>query len=68
MDAGRIQDKHGDIGTFLVHVKYRQNSTWQGEVMWAEKRKRQYFRSALELIKLMDSALDEAEEAQSEGS
>lgn len=68
MDAGRIQEKHGDIGTFLVHVKYRQNSTWQGEVMWAEKRKRQYFRSALELIKLMDSALDEAEAMQGEGS
>lgn len=68
MDTSRIQDKHGDMGTFLVHVKYRQNSTWQGEVLWAEKKKRQYFRSALELIKLMDSALDETEAMQEEGS
>jgi len=62
MDTRRIQDKKGDKGTFIVHVKYRQNSTWQGEVIWAERKQKQYFRSALELLKLVDSALDEAEE------
>ena len=58
MDADRIQDKKGEKGTFIVHVLYRQNATWQGEVVWADKKKKQRFRSALELLKLMDSALD----------
>ena len=50
----------GQDATFVVHVKYRQNATWQGTVTWADKNKQQNFRSALELIKLMDSALDES--------
>ena len=35
------------------------NETWQGKVTWAEKNKSQYFRSALEMLKLMDKALTE---------
>lgn len=66
MDARRIQDKNGDLGTFVVYVKYRQNSTWQGEVIWTEKKKKQHFRSALELLKLIDGALDQAEPGQEE--
>lgn len=49
----------GREATFVVHVKYRQNATWQGVVTWAEKKKQKSFRSALELIKLMDSAIEE---------
>ena len=48
-------------GTFIVHVDYVENSTWQGEVVWAEANKKQKFRSALELLKLIDSALDVSE-------
>lgn len=51
-------EKKKSSGTFVVHVKYCENATWQGEVVWAEENKRRRFRSALELIKLMDSALD----------
>ena len=49
----------GEEGTFLIHIKYRQNATWQGQVTWAEKKKSCNFRSTLELLKLIDSALDE---------
>ncbi len=49
----------GSIGTFIVRVRCCQNATWQGEVIWAEKEKRQHFRSALELLKMVDGALDE---------
>lgn len=45
--------------TFIIHVKYRQNATWQGEIKWVNKNKVQYFRSSLEMIKLMDTALAE---------
>lgn len=49
-----ISGKHG---TFVVNICYCENSTWQGYVVWAEKNKKEYFRSALELMKLIDDAL-----------
>jgi len=39
-----------------------QNSTWQGEIHWIESNKKQNFRSALEMLKLMDEALTESTE------
>ena len=44
-------------GTFLVKVDYCQNNTWQGRVIWAEENRVEHFRSALELIKLIDGAM-----------
>ncbi|MCI2046093.1 MAG: hypothetical protein LKJ90_00035 [Faecalibacterium sp.] len=52
-------EQKGDIATFVIHVMYRQNATWQGSVLWAESGQTQNFRSALELIRLMDSAIEE---------
>ena len=46
-------------GTFVVHIFNSQNDTWQGEVVWADRNERKMFRSALELMKLIDSALEE---------
>jgi len=54
-----LLDKRGEKGTFLIQVQYRQNSTWQGKVVWVEENRTQHFRSALELIKLVDGALSE---------
>jgi len=57
-------DNHRDIGstkgTFEITVKFMQNSTWQGEIHWIESNKKQNFRSALEMLKLMDEALAES--------
>ena len=47
----------GEKATFIVQVLYRQNASWQGKVIWVEKKKTIPFRSVLELIKLMDSAV-----------
>jgi len=52
-------DAGSTIGTFEISVKFTQNSTWQGQIHWVEKDKRQNFRSALELLKLMDEALED---------
>lgn len=52
-----VLEKRGDKATFIIQVQYRQNSSWQGEIVWVEENKTQHFRSALELIKLMDGAL-----------
>jgi hypothetical protein len=45
-------------GTFIIKVENHANSTWQGEVIWAEKNKAEKFRSALELFKLMNGAME----------
>lgn len=58
-DTNKLLAQPGDLATFVIHVRYRQNATWQGEVVWADTNKRCGFRSALELLKLMDSALEE---------
>ena len=51
----------GHKASFIVRVTSRQNATWQGSISWTEKGVTKHFRSALELIKLIDSALDEEE-------
>ena len=55
---GEKANKRKQTGTFVVHVKHCENATWQGEVTWAEENRKKQFRSALELIKLIDSALN----------
>lgn len=45
------------IATFKLNILFRQNSSWQGSVMWLEKQTDAQFRSALELVMLMDSVL-----------
>lgn len=55
--------KHGDMGTFVIRVQHRQHSSWQGRVTWLEEDKSVYFRSALELIKIIDGALDQSEQS-----
>lgn len=43
--------------TFIVQVEFCQNASWQGKIAWTDQKKEQNFRSALELLKLMDEAL-----------
>ena len=47
-------------GTFVVKVEDCQKGTWQGNVVWADGETSEHFRSALELIQLVDSALNAA--------
>ena len=51
----------GHKASFIVRVTSRQNATWLGSISWTERGVTKHFRSALELIKLIDSALDEEE-------
>ena len=44
---------------FIIDILYKQNSTWQGTVKWVNQGKSQNFRSALELIRLLDSTMDD---------
>ena len=58
MSDDALLSKHGDIGTFIVRVQHRQNSSWQGRITWMEKDKTVQFRSVWEMIKLIESAVD----------
>ena len=49
--------KRGEKATFVVRVMFRQHTSWQGSVTWLEGHNEETFRSVLELILLMDSAL-----------
>lgn len=49
--------KTGKLATFTVRVIFRQNASWQGSVSWLVGGSEQRFRSVLELLLLLDSAL-----------
>ena len=52
-----VPGHRGEKATFIIQVLYRQNCSWQGKIVWADQNKAQYFRSELEMIRLIDSAL-----------
>ena len=58
-DKGRliiVEKEKSGRNTFVVQIVNQQNSTWQGTVTWTERNQTQCFRSALELLRLLDSA------------
>ena len=53
--------KKGRKATFELQVLFRQHSSWQGILIWKERGAEQSFRSVLELVMLLDSALRDME-------
>ncbi len=49
-----------------MRILFRQHTSWQGVAVWMEKKLERKFRSVLELIMLMDSALRREEEGRME--
>lgn len=62
MNDEELLSKHGDLGTFILRVQHRQNSTWQGRITWVDENKTMQFRSVWELTKLIEEALDTVSE------
>ena len=58
-----IGSQRGEAATFGVKVLFRQNASWQGSVAWLESGQEESFRSTMELLLLMDSALSGRKEA-----
>lgn len=52
-----INSQTGKAATFTVKIFYRQHTSWQGCIIWQEKGIEQPFRSVLEMILLINSAL-----------
>ena len=57
-DLEKIMKEKGKLATLVIYVQYRQNSTWQGELFWAEKNLVKRFQSVLELLKLTDRIIE----------
>ena len=53
--------RKGGRATFELKILFRQHSSWQGTVFWQEEKQEKSFRSVLELILLLDSALRQQE-------
>ena len=49
--------RRGAVATFSVAILFRQNSSWQGSLAWVEGKREECFRSVLELLYLIDSAI-----------
>ena len=54
--------RKGELATFELQVLFRQHTSWQGVLNWREGKLEQSFRSVLELVLLMDSALGKQKE------
>ena len=50
-------EKASVIACFQISVMFRQNATWQGSLFWADRGMEAHFRSVLELLNLINSAL-----------
>lgn len=57
MKAGR------PLATFRVDVMFRQNASWQGNMIWMERKQESQFRSVLELVMILDGVLRDDEAA-----
>ena len=58
-DSDMLQ-KRGKLATFIIRVQQRANSSWQGRITWVEKDRTLKFRSIIEMVKLIESALESA--------
>lgn len=45
--------------TFILKINDIQNRSWQGQIKWVQGQKKQSFRSALELLQLLHSVVEE---------
>lgn len=45
------------IAAFQITIYFHQHTSWQGTIRWAEQNEERCFRSTLELILLLDTAL-----------
>ncbi len=49
-----IQNKKGELSTFVVQVGFRQRATWQGHVVCVESNEKKEFESAMALLRIID--------------
>ena len=63
LSDSELLQKRGALATFIIRVQQRANSSWQGRITWVEKDRTLRFRTIIEMVKLIEKALDSAAEA-----
>ncbi|MEW6622099.1 MAG: hypothetical protein AB1420_03030 [Bacillota bacterium] len=56
-DRSKYSMKMGG-STFVIRIHFKQNANWQGTIQWLEENKTVSFRSILEMIFLLNEAID----------
>lgn len=51
------QGKGESIAVFRIQILFREHYTWQGRLIWQDENMEMVFRSAIELIQLLDEIL-----------
>lgn len=59
-----FQCEDDNVLVFFVRVRFRQHSSWQGDINWRNDGQKVQFRSVLELLHLLQSALESQHTAQ----
>jgi len=62
IDFAERHAEKGKMATFIIRVYFRQNVSWQGSITWIDENRTQKFRSVMELIFLLNSALLQKED------
>ena len=55
--AADALEKIHRIATLRIQILFREHNTWQGCILWEEEGKEVAFRSALDMIRLLDEIL-----------
>lgn len=67
MEKEKALEALADLDVFVVDIKMQKNATWQGSLRRMGEDQSQNFRSALEMLKLMDTVMDTADGEPSPG-
>lgn len=58
VDPKVVTAHKGELVSFVTNVRFRQNSTWQGEFFWVEQGRTIMFSNTLDFIKQIDAVLE----------
>lgn len=53
------KSEEGHLAIFRIQILFREHYTWQGKLIWQDEDQEAVFRSAIELIQLIDEILAE---------
>ena len=54
-------ERKNNVGTYVIKISDTKDSTWQGTITWVNRNRSEYFRSALELLKMIDCGAEDVE-------
>ena len=57
MQSQKVSSRKSKRNNFLIRMSDTENATWQGEILWLERKETVPFRSGLEMMCLIQSAV-----------